>query len=68
MFQMYTCDRAIQGVGLYQTKIHVLSEMNKTIACDVTKAERQLGYQPAIGLREGMRRSIQELLSRGLEI
>ncbi len=62
------CDRAIQGVGLYQTKIHVLSEMNKTIVCDVTKAERQLGYQPAIGLREGMRRSIEELLSRGLEI
>lgn len=62
------CDKAIQGIGLYQTKIHVLSEMNKTIACDITKAKNELGYQPTIALREGMRRSIEELLSRGLEI
>ena len=31
-------DAAIQRAGLYQQKIHVLSEMNKTIACSVDKA------------------------------
>ena len=58
-------DRAIQGVGLYQQEIHVLSEMNKHIACTVAKAERELGYAPAIELREGMRRSIASLLEDG---
>ena len=31
---------ALQAVGLYHQKIHVLSEMNKTIACSVARAER----------------------------
>ncbi len=54
----YAADWALQALGLYQQKIHVLSEMNKTIACSVAKAERELGYRPAIELEEGMRRSL----------
>jgi nucleoside-diphosphate-sugar epimerase len=54
-------DAAIQGMGLYEQKIHVLGEMNKTIACSVDKARRELGYNPAVELREGMRRSIRWL-------
>jgi nucleoside-diphosphate-sugar epimerase len=52
-------DAAIQGLGYYHQKIHVLGEMNKTIACSVEKARRVLGYEPKIELREGMRRSLQ---------
>ena len=52
-------DKAIQGVGLYNSKIHVLSEMNKTIACSIARAQAELGYQPPVALREGMRRSLQ---------
>ena len=55
----------IQGVGLYQQEIHVLSEMNKTIACTIAKAEGELGYDPKIELREGMRRSIASLVAEG---
>ena len=33
------------------SKIHVLSEMNKTIACSVTRAEEELGYKPTVALR-----------------
>jgi nucleoside-diphosphate-sugar epimerase len=55
-------DWLLQRVGLYQQKIHVLSEMNKTIACTIAKAERELGYDPRIALEEGMRRSIQYML------
>ena len=51
-------DGSIQALGAYQQKIHVLSEMNKTIACVVSKAETELGYRPAIALEEGMRRSL----------
>lgn len=62
------CDWVIQRAGLYQQKVHVLSEMNKTIACSVTKARDELGYRPGIELREGMRRSIQWCLENGQEI
>jgi nucleoside-diphosphate-sugar epimerase len=61
-------DRGLQALGLYHQKIHVLSEMNLTIACDIGKAKRELGYQPAIELREGMRRSIAWCLAQGLAI
>jgi nucleoside-diphosphate-sugar epimerase len=61
-------DAAIQRTGRYQQKIHVLSEMNKTIACRVDKARDELGYRPSIELREGMRRSIAWCLENGQEI
>ena len=51
-------DFAFQKLGIYLQKIHVLSEMNQTIACDISKAENLLGYKPKIKLEEGMRRSI----------
>lgn len=59
-------DRTLQALGVYQQKIHVLSEMNKTIACTVARAERELGYAPAIELEEGMRRSLRWLDERGM--
>ncbi len=62
------CDGALQGIGLYHQKIHVLSEMNLTITCDIEKAERILGYDPQIELREGMRRSIEWCLANDLVI
>jgi len=59
-------DRGLQAAGLYSQKIHVLSEMNRTIACTVDKAERELGYRPAIDLAEGMRRSMAWMRERGV--
>jgi nucleoside-diphosphate-sugar epimerase len=61
-------DAAIQQTGLYQQKIHVLSEMNKTIACSVDKARDELGYRPSVDLREGMRRSIRWCLENGQDV
>ena len=58
-------DASLQGLGLYHQKIHVLSEMNKTIACSVDKARRELGYAPTVALEEGMRRSIRWVLENG---
>ena len=64
----YVADAMIQGAGFYHQKIHVLSEMNKNIACSVDKAQRELGYNPKISLREGMRRSIEWCLEQGMTI
>ena len=54
----WLADKMIQTGGHYHSKIHVLSEMNKTIACSVQKAQNDLGYRPNVSLEEGMRRSI----------
>ncbi len=61
-------DASIQRLGGYHQKLHVLSEMNKTIACSVAKAERELGYAPTVALEEGMRRSIAWALEQGCVI
>ena len=61
-------DWTLQRAGIYQQKIHVLSEMNKTIACDIGKARRMLSYDPPVALREGMRRSIAWCLENGLAV
>jgi nucleoside-diphosphate-sugar epimerase len=55
-------DATLQSAGIYHQKIHVLSEMNKTIACSIEKAVRELGYDPQIALEEGMRRSLRDWL------
>src|SRR5665213_3211435 len=52
-------DASLQSVGFYHQKIHVLGEMNQSIACSVDKAEAELGYRPTVALEEGMRRSLQ---------
>jgi nucleoside-diphosphate-sugar epimerase len=51
-------DKCLQGLGMYQTEIHVAGEMNKDIACSIEKARRELGYNPKIDLKEGMKRSL----------
>jgi nucleoside-diphosphate-sugar epimerase len=61
-------DAVIQGLGVYHQKIHVLSEMGKTIACSISRAQRELGYAPSVGLEEGMRRSLAWCLSAGIRI
>jgi nucleoside-diphosphate-sugar epimerase len=59
-------DATMQAVGLYHQKIHVLSEMNKTIACTVAKAENELGFRAQVDLAEGMRRSLTWMRERGI--
>jgi nucleoside-diphosphate-sugar epimerase len=61
-------DRIFQSVGLYNQELHVLSEMNLTIACSIERAKRELGYKPLTDLREGMRRSVAWVLDNGGEI
>lgn len=64
----YFADKVMQGFGIYSPEIHVLSEMNKTIACSIDRARNELGYDPKVELEEGMRRSIRWCITHGIEI
>ncbi len=59
-------DRALQARGLYQQQVHVLGELDKTIACDISYSTKVLGYEPTIGLAEGMRQSIRWCRDQGI--
>ncbi|MBV8878773.1 MAG: NAD-dependent epimerase/dehydratase family protein [Planctomycetaceae bacterium] len=61
----YAIDTVAQACGIYLQKIHVLSEMNKTIACSVDRAKKELGYAPTVALEEGMRRSLKWVVDNG---
>lgn len=61
-------DFCLQKAGFYNQKIHVLSEMNKNIACDISKAQRELGYDPKVSLRDGMHKSVSWIIEQGYKI
>ena len=61
-------DALLQRTGRYVQAVHVLGEMDKTIACDISVARTELGYHPEVELEEGMRRSIRWCLDQGLEL
>jgi nucleoside-diphosphate-sugar epimerase len=42
--------------------------MDKTIACDISAARADLGYEPTIALEEGMRQSIRWCVAQGLAL
>jgi len=53
----YIADMVIQKTGFYNSKIHVLSELNKNIFCSIKKAEDDLSYNPKIDLKIGLKRN-----------
>ena len=61
-------DRILQSLGIYQQQLHVLGEMDKTIACDISQTTAELGYRPAVALYDGMRHSIRWCLDTGLDL
>ena len=61
-------DRRLQRHGRYQQQLHVLGELDKTIACDVGHSMDVLGYRPEGSLHDGMRRSVRWCRSVGIEL
>lgn len=59
-------DGLVQRTGRYHQQVHVLGEMDKTIACDIGVARAELDYEPTVELAEGMRRSIRWCLEHGM--
>ncbi|CAN5840402.1 NAD(P)-dependent oxidoreductase [soil metagenome] len=61
-------DAVLQGADRYVAPLHVLGELRDTIACDISRARVELGYEPAVGLVEGMRTAIRWCLQRGVRL
>jgi len=61
-------DGALQAAGRYVQAVHVLGELKDTIACDIARARKDLGYEPAVALFEGMRTSVRWCLDRGWKL
>ena len=55
-------DFFLQKIGIYSQKIHVLSELNKNIACDISLAKKELNYKPKIDLYDGTYKAYFEYL------
>jgi nucleoside-diphosphate-sugar epimerase len=61
-------DAFLQARGRYVQEIHVAGELDKTIACEVSGAVRDLGFEPATDLVAGMRRSYRWGLEHGQDV
>ncbi|MCU1497813.1 MAG: nucleoside-diphosphate-sugar epimerase [Acidimicrobiales bacterium] len=61
-------DTLLQAAGRYVQPLHVLGELRDTIACDISAARKDLGYEPRTALVEGMRASIRSCLARGARL
>ncbi|HEY6319193.1 MAG TPA: hypothetical protein VI462_15070, partial [Acidimicrobiia bacterium] len=61
-------DQVLQSQGRYVQAVHVLGELRDTIACDIGRARAELGYEPAVGLLEGMRTSVRWCLQHGARL
>ncbi len=62
----FWADTILQEFNCYIPEIHVAGEMNKDIACAISKAQEELGYDPKIELLQGMYRSIKWCKQKGL--
>ena len=58
-------DRFVQARGRYVQALHVLGELNHTIACDISRAREELHYEPPTALFDGMREAIRWSLANG---
>jgi nucleoside-diphosphate-sugar epimerase len=58
-------DALAQSAGRYVQELHVLGELKDTIACDISRARAELGYDPQTSLLDGMRASVRDCLEHG---
>ena len=58
-------DGVLQGRDRYVQSVHVPGELKDTIACDIGAAQRELGYEPATTLLDGLRASVRWCVERG---
>lgn len=61
-------DGRLQALGKYSQAVHVMGELKDTIACDISRARAEIGYDPKVSLVEGMRASIRWCVEHGVEL
>ena len=62
----YHVDSFLSLMGRYWQTVHLVGESNWHVGVSCEKACRELGYEPRMALREGMRQAIDWCVSRGL--
>tara|TARA_B110000879_G_C11169564_1_gene512887 strand:- start:75 stop:1124 length:1050 start_codon:yes stop_codon:yes gene_type:complete len=55
-------DYFLQRLNIYSKQIHVLSELNKNISCDISLAKKELNYNPKISLYKGTHQAYSKYL------
>lgn len=58
-------DGRLQALGKYSQGMHVMGELKDTIACDISRARDEIGYDPQVALVDGMRASIRWCVEHG---
>ncbi|MFI5349142.1 MAG: NAD-dependent epimerase/dehydratase family protein [Elusimicrobiota bacterium] len=58
----YQADRLLHAFGICSGMLHGAGKMNKNMVSSIEKAKRELGYDPAIELDEGMRLALHGIL------
>lgn len=53
----YISDTLIKVFKVYSLELYSILIMNIDLGCDISKAEKELGYKPSINLKEGMKRT-----------
>ena len=51
-------DKLLQKIGFYNQSFHVFGELNKTIACDISKIKEHLDYEPIFDFKTGLEQSL----------
>ena len=62
---LYLLGAALEGVGLYEKRLHTLGHWTPRATYSSAKARDELGFRPSMTLREGLRRSVEWLLAHG---
>ena len=58
-------DRGLGVVGYYHLLVHVAGEATRHMGCSIDKAHDELGYEPTIALKEGIRAAVAWARTRG---
>lgn len=59
-------DKVLEKLGIYWMLPHIVGEAHKHIAYHITRAEKELGYDPKVSYLEGYQRAIEWCFNKGL--
>lgn len=65
-YMMEKVDIILGKLGIYEINLHVGGEMRRDIACNIEKAKKELGFNPKVGLKVGMKNTIEWCQEAGL--
>jgi nucleoside-diphosphate-sugar epimerase len=62
----YRIDRLLEATGRYNQTVHLLGEANWSVGVSIDEAKDKLGYDPRLGLADGIKEAVEWCRERGL--